>query len=119
MSELSVAVGGLMDRFGNPSVEEVFGTPEEIAAEHLEWPDPIDTPPLKQLRALCFRCMNHVSVGEPFRFRDEWIRLDEKRSTSYERWAKRRFQDSPVVITCPECGVETKAAPKGYVEVPF
>lgn len=116
----------MTDLWGNPSPEDIFGTPEELAwdagiepvPEEVEkgyWPD--RPTPLKQLRALCFGHFHHTTVGTPFRYSNEWIRLDESRSTSADRWGSMQMRNQTIRLFCPECGRYTWHAPKRWIEV--
>jgi hypothetical protein len=90
-------------------------TPDEVLDGY--WPDEKEHP-LRQLRALCLTGrFAHVSVGEPFRFANEWIRLDEKRSTTYERWQSARFRGEIFHLFCSDCGRVTVHAPKGAIDI--
>lgn len=92
---------------------EVLDVPDEVLDGY--WPDEAEHP-LRQLRALCLTGrFSHVSVGEPFRFSNEWIRLDESQTTTLERWNRARLDGQTFRLHCSDCGRVTVHAPKGAV----
>lgn len=104
------------DYWGNPSCDEIFGTPEEVITDS-RWPDE-DKMPLRMLKAICLGHMGeHELVGSPFRWSDETIRLDMIHDTSWDSWLRLQVKNGTSRFWCPICRERTLHAPKGSVVV--
>jgi hypothetical protein len=80
--------------------------------------DDDDPGTLRQLRALCHRCMGgHQPVGEPFRFNTDQIHITDTIQVSYARWFSMTVRGQRVNLYCPHCDKVTIQTPKGAVEV--
>ena len=94
---------------------DVYDLPEAVIDG--AWPD-TDEHPLRQLRAQCHRCLRgHTSVGEPFRFANEHIRINDQIHTTYERWMSMSIRQQRVNLFCQNCEKVTTQMPKGSVVV--
>jgi hypothetical protein len=65
-----------------PTVEEIFGTPEEI----IQWARSFPELPLESLWARCLRCWSVQSVGR-YRYVNERVELPDGSSTTAEDWS--------------------------------
>lgn len=94
---------------------DVYDIPEAVLEGY--WPD-MGEHPLRQLRALCHRCMGgHQPVGEPFRFANEQIRITDQFTMDYARWMAATHRGSRMALFCANCDKVTFHSAKGSVVV--
>lgn len=103
-----------MNFLNDPGYEDIVGTPWDVQ-EDAAWLSCYSRQfPLRRLTAQCLSGWHENVVGEPFRWSDEQIRLDETRTVSWEQWRKYRNNFQRVwVLRCDQCGRDTRHAAKG------
>lgn len=103
------------DMYGNPTYEELVGIPEEVVEDGrwVGW-----MPELVVLKATCLAGWHDCPVGEPFRWRDESVRLSATQEVSYNTWRRFHHKFSRTwMLRCPKCGKDTRHAAAGHMTV--